>query len=152
MSDPFLDITAKILANIDKHGRQVMMIGADRENGVPPYCYTIGNSLRGVPEFFLVGSCDPNFAQILNAVSRIALERHLNDCDLLDLGGKFPAKVVQASAAAKTQFSPLAARFLGTDDYDLMQVLVCDTKGTFPDEAGCDPPFGNIPILRRTHS
>jgi hypothetical protein len=62
-------------------------------------------------------------------------------------GAHLPVKIIRANDTART-YALQAGRYFGHNDYPIMQVLIPDRAGKFPDEAGCQPPFSDIPVLR----
>jgi hypothetical protein len=60
---------------------------------------------------------------------------------LIDIGYTFPLKVRLAGPGAKSIYTVQAGVYLGNEDYEVLQVMICDKQGRFPDEAGCEAPF-----------
>ena len=60
-------------------------------------------------------------------------------------GAAFPARVRRATAAAKQRFTIQAGRFLRHEEYDVLQLLLCDPAGVYPDEPECAPGF-DVPL------
>jgi hypothetical protein len=135
---------ANIAADIDRDKRSIVGV-ADS----PPFAYTIGNQARGLPELLIF--CSPAAAGLLNILSDLMIERGsaFADGELVNLGGKFPVKVVCADARAQDEFTIQAGQYFGTEDYDVQQVLAPDRSGRFPDEPHCAPPYGEVPLLKR---
>jgi hypothetical protein len=138
------DFHAQVREHIARTGRSVLGVGAD-----PAFTYTIGNHLAGKPELIVFG-INPEDAQgLLNEISNRADAAELGTTvEVIDLGGKFPVRAIPCPDWAKAEYSIQAGRYLRTEAYRLVQLLVCDPTGRFPDEPGCAPPYGNVPVLR----
>jgi hypothetical protein len=116
----------------------------------PPFCYTIGNHPRGLPELLVF--CSPKAGtELLDYLSDLMIERGrgFDDGELIDLGGKVPCKIIHADERAKNDFTIQVGQFFGTENYDVQQVLVPDPSGRFPGEPNCALPYGGAPLLRR---
>ena len=112
--------------------------------GVPGFVYTIGNSKVGLPELLLVGNFDHgSVALILNDLSKTMRERgEAFPEGMLEMEGYgFPFKVRKASDAAKEEYTVQAGQCLRTEDYDVLQIIICDRDGKYPGDEGCDPNF-----------
>lgn len=135
-----------IQQNIAKHGRHIFCI-FDNE---PPFLYTIGNHEWGLPELLIVGDSDDTFAHVLNRLSQMMRDpkrgafRH---GELVSLGGKFPIKVVDASARAKQEFTLVVGHYYGTENYRVQQIVLCDPQGKFPGDPGCAEPYASQQVL-----
>lgn len=135
----------KLTRDITEYGRSVIGVIDD-----PAFSYTIGNALRQLPELLIFGVAPLDATWFLNHLSKMMIERKkaFDDGELVDLGGKFPTKIVTADDRAHKEFTIQAGRFHGGDDYVVQQVLVPDKSGRFPDEAVCDPPYCDLPLLK----
>lgn len=60
--------TAGIIA---RYGRTIIGVGGG-DAGEPPFSYSIGNHLKGLPELLIIGSCQ---APYLNEMSRLMIAR-----------------------------------------------------------------------------
>lgn len=145
------DLHQKIREHIDTHGQHLMQVlpGEDDPSDVQPYVYTIGNHERGLPELLLFGPVDAPFLNIMNRLGEIQRQRGqgFRHNELVSIGGKFPVRIVDAGRIGREEYALLVGKFYGTDDYELRQVLICDTKGRFPDDPRCDAPYRMQPVL-----
>lgn len=149
----------KIDDNVEKHGRHVVYVMPDDENDMP-FAYTIGNHCAGLPELIVFGMGAVNSAMTLNDVSDIML-KSMVACGTIpaegemSLGGKYPVSVRRAQHPDLfTKYVVQAPRYLewagweSADQVRVMQVLVPDPKGRFPDQDGCAKPYSSVPLLR----
>ena len=133
----------QIKNNIRDHGRSIPCI-ADN----PPFCYTIGNTLVGMPELLIIGMMEGG---ILNMLSEIMIEagKPFDDGQLVLIpGARLPVKVIKANDTAHTKYARLATGLYGNTDYPILQIVMCDKEGKFADEVGCKPPYCTFPVLR----
>jgi hypothetical protein len=132
-------VLRRIKHDIKKHGQTVMYIFGDDS----PFHYTIGRALRGLPELLLVVPIKPEIGMsLLNHLDRL-MPQALPSGSLVDLGGKFPMKVIDASGIAQEEYTCLVNQF--ADEYRVQQVLCCDAEGRFPPD--CAAPYNRQPIL-----
>ena len=135
--------------DVQRCGRSVLCIYGEEDS--PPFAYTIGNWLIGLPELLIIGTTD---GALLNDLSQKLIERHaaFEDGELVNLGGKFPVKIVTADERAQREYTFQASWYHGTDDYAVQQVLIPDRNGHFPDDPACQLPYSTAPLLnRRAH-
>jgi Domain of unknown function (DUF4262) len=140
----FARIARKIVSDIDRVGRSIIGVG-----DAPPFAYTIGNSLVGLPELLVLGMVADD---LLNQLSEMMIERGrgFDDGELVSLGGLRPVKIVSATAeVVKTEYTIQVANFTDGDDYAVQQVVIPDKHGRFPGDPKCEQPFASIPQLRR---
>lgn len=133
-----------IADNIRKHQRMVLGV-------IGTHAYTIGNHLRGIPELVLVGPFDSKTTSwVLNELSgqMIAQGRVFESGVEVHLGGQYPVCILAASDDAKSELTIQASRFFQHEDYDVMQVVLCDPQGRFPWHAECDRVY-NVKVYRR---
>lgn len=137
----------EIERGIATHGQQLVGVAPAEDDppGTPVYGYTIGNHAYGLPELLVLGMPCSGLG-VLNILSTILRkqERAFRNGELVDLGGKLPIKVVEASPRAKSDYTIQAGQFWGTEDYRVQQVLVPDQQGRFPDEVGCAEPYASL--------
>ena len=138
---------------IAKYGHAVIgVIG-----GNDSFFYTIGADEFGA-EMIVFGSLDGQ--AILNDLVEKMKERggRFEDGEVVKLGdgtAKFGVKLIRASfkkAAGKYTFQ--ANRYWqekGMQEYSIIEVLVPDKNGVYPDEPGCSPPYSNQPLLLETN-
>src|SRR5258708_22779378 len=81
---------------IQEHGRWILYVFPTDNTEGPPFAYTIGNHEKGLPELLVVGTEKGGF---LNDLSAIMVNRgkQFADGEIVDLGGTFPGKVVDAN-------------------------------------------------------
>ena len=147
------EFAEKVRENIATYGRAVLGIFGG-EGGKMPFCYTIGNSIRGFPELLLVGACGEAFKDVLNAASDVAEKRGraFEDREKVDIGAKFPLLVIDANAPEATEEYAVQVRHFVPGRYRVQQVLAPDTKGRFPTDPHCAAPYRLVPILKaRSH-
>jgi hypothetical protein len=131
-----------------------MCVGGDKET--MPFAYTIGNSrgrFRGkpdeLPELLVIGTTDAGF---LNNLTQMMIEAEQAFADgqvVLIPGARLPVKVIRANDSARTEYTIQAAEHFGHNDFQVMQVLMPDLDGVFPDDANCKPPYNKVPVLRK---
>ncbi|CAM5396915.1 DUF4262 domain-containing protein [Sphingobium scionense] len=131
---------AIIQSNIDRTGQHIFAIFPDADNA--GFAYTIGNARPGLPELLIIGNFAPILmASVLNEVGqRMRQTDHVPDKDI-DIGGAFPIRPRLAGAEARTAFTIQVGRFLGHDEYAVVQLLLPDPMGFYPGEPGCDPRY-----------
>ncbi|SER24791.1 DUF4262 domain-containing protein [Sphingobium sp. YR768] len=129
-----------IQANIDRAGRHIFAIFPDADT--PGFAYTIGNARLGLPELLIIGNFAPILmASVLNEVGRrMRQTEQVPDRDI-DIGGAFPIRPRLAGATARSAFTIQVGRFLGHEEYAVVQLLLPDPMGLYPGEAGCDPRY-----------
>jgi Domain of unknown function (DUF4262) len=134
-----------IEGEIQRHGRSVICVGSEPES--PAFAYTIGNQATGLPELLIIGT---PLGALLNELSQKMAQRGcaFADGECVNLGGKFPVKIVNADQRAPESYTIQAGEFFGNDDYAVQQVLAPDRNGRFPDEPDRQPPYSTIPVLR----
>lgn len=142
--EPDLDIYAAIEHNIARSGQHLFLIFAD--GAAPAFAYTIGNALHGLPELLLIGNFSPRVAGgIVNELGqRMRDARRPLEGDL-DVGGQFPVRIRRASSEARERYTLQVGRYLRHEEYDVLQVLLCDSKGVYPGEPGCEPGYA-VPL------
>lgn len=131
------------------------MIGAGDRDGkmTPPFMYTIGNHGRGHPELLLVGIAQENFIWHLNELMKIQRDRNkgFEAGEIVSLGGQHPVRLVDATEEAIQDYTFGVSSLYQTRDYAVLQVLIPDPKGRFPDHPECEAPYGDLPILKRAN-
>jgi len=138
------DFYAAIERNIARSGQHMFLIFADGET--PAYAYSIGNALHGLPELLLVGNFSPRLAgSVINDLGRKMREARRPLEGDIDIGGQFPVRVRRASAEARQRFTLQAGRYLRHEEYDVLQLLLCDAAGIYPGEPGCEPAY-DVPL------
>jgi hypothetical protein len=137
----FQSVHARMAENIARTGRLLMSTVDVWGNA---FTYTIGNSLKGVPELIVFGLAPENAHWVLNMASD---QPEAIASGIIDLGGEFPLKAVPCGAWAKDVYSIQAGQYLRGNAYELTQLLVCDKAGRFPDDPACTEPYAHQPKL-----
>ncbi|MDF0545024.1 DUF4262 domain-containing protein [Sphingobium sp. H39-3-25] len=132
--------TALIQSNIDRTGQHIFAIFPDDDTA--GFAYTIGNTRLGLPELLIIGNFAPVLmASVLNEVGRrVRQTDQVPDKDI-DIGGAYPIRPRLAGATARSAFTIQVGRFLGHEEYAVVQLLLPDPMGLYPGEAGCDPRY-----------
>ena len=132
--------------DIRRCGRSVLCIVAEAD--ARSFAYTIGNWLRGLPELLIIGTIK---GALLNNLSQKLIERGaaFEEGELVNLGGKFPVKIVTADQRAQRDYTIQAGQYHGHEHYRVQQVLMPDRNGRFPDDPECQRPYSTLPVLRR---
>lgn len=131
-----------IKKTITRYGRQVLAVG---EN--PMFGYTIGNFLVNRPELIVFGAGFEGTTFILNKVSKELLKDE--NLTMVDLGGKYPVMLhtVINPDAAIDRYLVQAGQYFGHRLFKIVQVLIPDLHGRFPNNPACDEPFKGYPLL-----
>jgi hypothetical protein len=116
-----------------------------------PFMYTIGNHQYGLPELLLVGTADVAFVDVLNRLGKLQRDRRTGfaDEERVNVGGRFPLRIVDAGEIGRSEYATFVGMYYATQDYEVRQVLLPDTKGRWPDTPGCDLPYAEQPILSK---
>lgn len=138
------DFYGDIARNIARSGQHLFLIFADGDT--PAFAYSIGNALHGLPELLLIGNFSPRVAgSILNELGQQMRQARRPLEGDIDVGGQFSVRLRRASVEARHRFTFQAGRYLRHDEYDVLQVLLCDPAGVYPGEPGCEPAY-NVPL------
>lgn len=132
----------QIQSNIDRVGQHVF--GASPTSpGDEAFLYTVGNALRGLPELLIVGNIPLEMGcMILNVIGdHMRKNERAPDEGLLDLDWSFPFKIRKCSDLAKEEYTIQCGQFLGRENYDVLQVMICDKSGKYPGEENVDPRY-----------
>jgi len=141
---PETDIYAAIERNIVRSGHHLFLIFGD--GATPAFVYSIGNALRGLPELLLIGNFAPSVAGgIVNDLGQRMRDAARPLEGDIDVGGQFPVRLRRASAAARDHYTLQAGRYLRHEEYDVLQVLLCDPQGLYPGEPGCAAGY-DVPL------
>jgi hypothetical protein len=136
-------VLTRIRADIAKYGQSVMYVGGGEDSW--PFQYTIGRGRRGLPELLIVLPLRPEIGQsLLNELDRLMPEV-LPSGSLVDVGGKFPVKLLDADQRAKDEYTFVASEYHGDRPYRVQLVLLCDPEGRFPPD--CGAPYDRQPLL-----
>jgi hypothetical protein len=138
--------------NILNHGRHLMAVFPTHDDPGEPFCYTIGNHRKGLPELLLIGDCSSAIGHILNNLSEQMIARGCafdnNEMvrPFLDNPSLAALRVIKASPVVKELYTVQAGRAMDTEDYTVMQVVCPGTNGKFPGEDGADSTWGQVPV------
>ncbi|NIH77381.1 hypothetical protein FHV99_004633 [Ochrobactrum sp. P20RRXII] len=128
--------------NIKTAGQHIIGV-FDPEQKRDSFAYTVGNAPQGFPELLLIGSFPPNvMMMMLNAVGT-----HMRNAEspleegMLDIDWTFPFKIRKTGERAKADFTVQAGQYLGREDYEVLQVMICDKHGKYPGDAGVAEGF-----------
>lgn len=147
--DAYADLYAKMAANIARTGRSVLAVFPSASS--PGFVYTIGNSLKHLPELLVVCNLHPDQAiGLLNDCSEFMIERgrEFADGELF----RFPTmnvdmKAVHCVPSVREDYTFQAGQYLGHQDFRVTQILIPDAGGRFPPT--CDAPYSQQPVLGR---
>jgi Domain of unknown function (DUF4262) len=149
----------EVSRGIEQNGRFIIQVFPRAESGSKydpindSFAYTIGNwTPRGLPELLLVGvSLGGHLAGVLNDLSEkmIARECAFADGELVNLGGKCPVCIIEASDSVKEKYTIQATTYQFGLNYRVMQVVAPDRNGRFPWEEGCQEPYKSVIVHRR---
>ena len=139
------ELDDRISKCIRRYGWQLQGVMGDEDNF--PFIYSIGNQEVGLPELLMIGSHRDGSA--LNALCKIMREnnRPFENGELIDWGGKFPLKSINAGDEAKDKYTLFVGAYYRTDEYAVQQVLMPDRFGRYPDDLRCEYPYCLVPVL-----
>lgn len=137
--------------HIKASGQHVRRVSAGEKADEHAFMYTIGNHQHGLPELLLIGPTGAQFIDLLNYLGEIQrkLGRPFGHEELVELGAKFPVRIVDAGKEGREKYAVQIGVFYGTDEFEVRQVLLCDQHGRWPDDPDCDKPYCDAPILGR---
>jgi hypothetical protein len=128
--------------------KQNILVAGQHIQGVFPlegedgevFFYTIGNAERGLPELFFIGRLRANIAALLlNEVGQYMRERGKPIAEgMLDLNWTFPFKIRKAGGNVRTHYTIQVGQYLGHEQYDVLQIMICDEEGRYPGDEGCE--------------
>jgi hypothetical protein len=144
-----------ITKDIERNGRSIIGVFPTEDDDGPPFAYTIGNAVKPdrtgaapLPELLVIGVARAGFLNDLSKMM-IAAGAPFEDGQIVLIpGGRLPVKIIQANDTARSEYAIQAGQYFSTESYPLMQVLIPDRDGKFPDETGCTVPFSTFPVLR----
>lgn len=137
----------KVEHDIATCGQHLIGVFPTVENPVTPFVYTIGNAEKGLPELLVLGAFDPNVVgSILNFLGDKMRAAGCPLPEFVDLGGLFPVKIRTASEAVRSEYTVQAGQYLGREDYEVQQVLLCDKSGVYPGDEGINPAY-DVPLV-----
>ncbi len=133
---------------IADYGRHVIMVNED-----PPFSYTTGNSIKSLPELLCIGLIGRS-ASMLNIWSEKMIEDGKGfEAGLVDFGdGSVPCKAIvptpEEAAFIRNRYTILAGEFFGHQNYPIIIMVIPDTKGRFPGDPDCDPPYSEFLTIK----
>jgi Domain of unknown function (DUF4262) len=133
--------------HIERNGRSIIRVFTTDEDDGFPFAYTVGNHIRKLPELLVIGT---SRAPFLNDLSQMMIDigRPFLNGQLVRIGiARLMVKLVRASDAAREEYTVQAGEYFGHQNYEVMQVVLPDRTGKFPDEPGCQPPWSTFPVL-----
>lgn len=138
----------RVRGDITTYGQSLISVMGEGDD--PPFIYTIGNHEKNLPELLIIGIGGEQAGALMNELCEKMVAQGIGFADnsFVDLGGKFPVRVVFADQRAKTDYTIQVGQFYGTQDYSVMQVILCDQNGHYPDDPDCGEPYNRVPILR----
>ncbi|MHA7648677.1 DUF4262 domain-containing protein [Mycobacterium sp. ML4] len=117
--DDYLDVLREIIAH---HGWAVQFV----EDGSRPFAYTVGSSLRGLPELLITGLQPRKSAHVLNSVAHYIADDGMvvQPAERIDFQGEFLLEVVAVehpdvhlTFAVRLRDAPIRAfQLVWTDD------------------------------------
>ena len=145
--DPFY---LGIARTIERHGSQVLAIAPEKKT--PAFYYTIGNSIKGMPELLMIGNIEAKAAmQILNKLSDQMVEanKKFSNGERVNMGGEYDLQVWDTTPVAQLQYTLQCTEFFQTKQYLVQQVVLPDPKGRYPADKRCHKRY-RVPVLRPT--
>lgn len=133
-----MDKHAQYAKLIEENGRAVQGVWGDN-----PFCYTIGNHSKNLPELLLIGPFSPPvITAMLNHISDDMLKTGIAPAEgELDIGGNFPLMVRKCGEIAKSVYTIQVGQYYDTEDYGLLQIMICDPFGRFPLDPEIEPAY-----------
>lgn len=139
------DFRAYVDAERAEHLRAVFIV-----EDAMPYAYTIGNAIHGGPELLLIGSADAGVRDLLHHVSRmIPRDPRSGYMFKPQAKGSTRLKLVDANVAKASEVLHtlrIGEYHLATP-FRLMQVLLPDPNGLYPDDPRCAEPYRRVPVI-----
>jgi len=133
----------RIKRDIPKYGQSVVYVTA-AEPGDRNFAYTVGRAKRHLPELLVVADLDPaQVTAMLNHMDRL-LPTAVPSGTQLDLGGRFPVLLIDATDPATRDDYVCIADSL-YPGCAVQQIVLCDRKGAYPPD--CEAPFDAQPLL-----
>jgi hypothetical protein len=139
-------------SHIEKYGRSIVGVFADEDEQDVinhTFSYTIGNTIKGMPELLVFGIAQ---SSLLNHLSELMIKRDrgFKNNEIIDIGGKHPTCAIDADdEEVKKEFTIQAGRYLGHEFYRVQQIVIPDKNGLFPWQVGCAEPYSKVRIWRK---
>jgi Domain of unknown function (DUF4262) len=135
-----------IAEDIRRDGRSVLCVSAEPNKHA--FCYTIGNWERRLPELLMIRAASAAAGQSLNALSNMMIDRGRAFASGERIAvASITVKIIRADSRAREQYTIQAGQHFGHEHYEVLQVLLSDLRGHFPDEPGYRARLP-IPVLR----
>lgn len=142
MRPPFFEKIEHLIATKNRAVLSVM--------GEPGFSYSIGNTLRGIPEVLVLGVPPMEAAHLVYTWSELMDQRGLfRDGEMIDIGARFPCMAVTCGDLVREEYTLLVHHFV-RPDYDVVQMVAPDEEGRFPSHPLCAKEW-RVPILRTRH-
>ena len=127
------------------------VIGVFGDKDEMSFAYTIGNHVRGLPEMLIVAPMrHEDMMSLLNyAAATLATKgpHQVADGELVDIGGTFPMKARPVGSFVRQKYTIQAGQYWRNERYDVIQLLLCDKEGRYPDDPDCDARYAEQPVL-----
>lgn len=151
--EKFLRDTKRDIAQYGQRTIGVFDDSIDLDSDFIPFIYTIGNYEHSLPELLIVGKFRPDITNyLLNVLGEIQRNRNyaFRDGELVGIQAKFPIKMMTPDLSiVKEKFTCHVGNYYETEDYEVVQALLCDKQGLYPDEPGCGFPEQIFRTIRR---
>jgi hypothetical protein len=133
---------------IKEHGFGVTSVFPTKDEPGHWFHYTVGNHGVGLPELLAIGG-DQRMGPVLRGLAEIMRERKaaFTDGELVDLGGKYPVKVINVSCQdIYDRYTLGAGSHYGADNYLVQLMMIPDRNGKFPDDPNCAEPYASARV------
>ena len=142
-ADEMLDAAVRSIAELVQ-----FVVGPvfDPDGRDPIFIYTIGNYGVGLPELIAIGISKVGVLYEAGHIQR-GRGKAFEHGEIVSLGGRLPVKFVDATVRAKADYTHQVGNFYGTDDYQVRQLVYCDSDGRFPGDPDCAEPYASQPVL-----
>lgn len=143
----YKEVFEMIEKNIEFCGQHLQAVSS--EGNELAFVYTVGNYKHNLPELLLIGNFNPYEAgTILNIFGeRMRREgKALDEYVQMEEGSRFVIWCRRAGPQAKKDYTLFVDNLKGDDDYEVIQVVLCDKDGRFPYDEGVDYLF-KVPLV-----
>jgi hypothetical protein len=145
---PHNELFKRFAENIARDKRQILSVQGTRKE--PPFAYTIGNQEKLLPELLLFGNLGATeISSILNDLSEHMIYTKAPWPLGENVWGDYHFYAYDGGCVAKANYTYQAGQFYGNEDYKVLQIVLPDRKGRWPDEELCHKSF-KVPILGLT--
>jgi hypothetical protein len=116
-----------------------------------PLVYSVGNYGHDLPELLFMGYASDMrvVVHVLNKLGEIQRERRMafEEGEFVDIGAQFKVKMGAVSDDARAKYTGFIQRYYETDEYVVLQALLCDTSGRYPGDPGATGIATGQPLL-----